>query len=90
VGNIVFAALMVSMLLGARQLRAQCGSLGAPSSTLQNGGNSFWEGAELAEEIADLPTTENPSELRAVAQQKRALLERATQIALEFPRSLSR
>ena len=39
---ITFATLMVSMLLGAGQLRAQCGSLSAPSTTWQNGGNSFW------------------------------------------------
>ena len=39
---IIFAVLMVSMLLGAGQLWAQCGSLKAPSTTWQNGGNSFW------------------------------------------------
>src|SRR6202008_31101 len=38
---IVFAVLLVSMLLGAGQLWAQCGSLSAPSTTWQNGGNSF-------------------------------------------------
>jgi hypothetical protein len=42
VGFIVFAVLMASMLLGAGQLWAQCGSLKAPSTTWQNGGNSFW------------------------------------------------
>jgi hypothetical protein len=40
---IVFAVLIVSMLLGAGQLWAQCGSLGAPSTMWQNGGNSFWD-----------------------------------------------
>ena len=40
---IIFAVLMVSMLLGAGQLWAQCGSLKAPSTTWQNGGNSFWD-----------------------------------------------
>ena len=40
---IIFAVLMVSMLLGAGQLWAQCGSLSAPSTTWQNGGNSFWD-----------------------------------------------
>jgi hypothetical protein len=39
---IIFAALMASML-GAGQLWAQCGSLKAPSTTWQNGGNSFWD-----------------------------------------------
>jgi hypothetical protein len=40
---IIFAVLMASMLLGAGQLWAQCGSLTAPSTTWQNGGNSFWD-----------------------------------------------
>ncbi len=40
---IIFAVLMASMLLGAGQLWAQCGSLNAPSTTWQNGGNSFWD-----------------------------------------------
>src|ERR1700744_2180625 len=40
---IIFAVLMASMLLGAGQLWAQCGSLGAPSTMWQNGGNSFWD-----------------------------------------------
>jgi hypothetical protein len=40
---IVFAVLLVSMLFGAGQLWAQCGSLSAPSTTWQNGGNSFWD-----------------------------------------------
>lgn len=32
----------LSVSLGVGQARAQCGSLGAPSTTWQNGGNSFW------------------------------------------------
>ena len=32
----------LSLSLGAGQARAQCGSLNAPSTTWQNGGNSFW------------------------------------------------
>jgi len=32
----------LSLCLGAGQVRAQCGSLSAPSTTWQNGGNSFW------------------------------------------------
>lgn len=83
--TIFLGGYMQRMLLGARQLRARCGSLGAPSSTLQNGGNSFSEGAELAEEIADLPTTENPSELRAVAQQKRACSNAPRRSPSNFP-----
>ena len=39
---IIFAVLMATMLLGAGQSWAQCGSLKAPSTTWQNGGNSFW------------------------------------------------
>jgi hypothetical protein len=42
VGFIAFTVLMASMLPGAGQLWAQCGSLTAPSTTWQNGGNSFW------------------------------------------------
>jgi hypothetical protein len=34
--------LVLSLSFGARQVRAQCGSLAAPSTTWQNGGNSFW------------------------------------------------
>jgi hypothetical protein len=33
----------LSLSFGARQARAQCGSLGAPSTMWQNGGNSFWD-----------------------------------------------
>ena len=33
---------VLSLFFGAGQVRAQCGSLGAPSTTWQNGGNSFW------------------------------------------------
>jgi hypothetical protein len=38
------SALMLGLFLsfGAGQARAQCGSLGAPSTNWQNGGNSFW------------------------------------------------
>ena len=32
----------LSLSFGAGQVRAQCGSLSAPSTTWQNGGNSFW------------------------------------------------
>jgi hypothetical protein len=32
----------LSLCLGAGQVRAQCGSLSAPSTMWQNGGNSFW------------------------------------------------
>jgi hypothetical protein len=42
IGLIAFAVLVASMLLGAGQLWAQCGSLSAPSTLWQNGGNSFW------------------------------------------------
>jgi len=33
----------LSLSFGAGQARAQCGSLGAPSTMWQNGGNSFWD-----------------------------------------------
>ena len=36
-------ALVLSLSFGAGQVRAQCGSLSAPSTTWQNGGNSFWD-----------------------------------------------
>ena len=32
----------LSLSFGAGRVRAQCGSLGAPSTMWQNGGNSFW------------------------------------------------
>ena len=40
----LLSILMLGLFLsfGARQVRAQCGSLSAPSTTWQNGGNSFW------------------------------------------------
>jgi fibronectin-binding autotransporter adhesin len=34
--------LVLCLSFGVGQARAQCGSLGAPSTTWQNGGNSFW------------------------------------------------
>jgi hypothetical protein len=34
--------LALSLSFGAGQLKAQCGSLGAPSTMWENGGNSFW------------------------------------------------
>jgi hypothetical protein len=40
----LLSILMLGLFLsfGAGQVRAQCGSLSAPSTTWQNGGNSFW------------------------------------------------
>jgi hypothetical protein len=42
--RVLLSLLMLALFLsfGARRARAQCGSLSAPSTTWQNGGNSFW------------------------------------------------
>src|SRR5580692_10115059 len=40
---LLIITLGLSLSFGARQARAQCGSLSAPSTTWQNGGNSFWD-----------------------------------------------
>jgi hypothetical protein len=38
--SVIVVVLLLSV--GAGQVRAQCGSLGAPSTMWQNGGNSYW------------------------------------------------
>jgi hypothetical protein len=48
------------------------------------------EGAELAEEVAGMPSIANAEGLRVLAQNKRVLLERAKKIVLDFPHLVPR
>ena len=45
------------------------------------------EGADLAEEIAALATTEDPDKLRKDAAEKRKLYQRIREVVLDFPKS---
>lgn len=45
------------------------------------------EGADLAEEIAALPTTEDPDKLRKDAAEKRRLYQRIREVVLDLPKS---
>jgi two-component system, chemotaxis family, protein-glutamate methylesterase/glutaminase len=78
------------------QYRCRIGHLYSPQSALETHDdreeNTLWssvvlleEGAELAEDIAQLKATQAPDQLIESAKAKRALADRLREIAREFP-----